>query len=67
MTLDLTGLDYADSTGALALIRLERQARNLSIPVDYVGINDVVGGMINLIDRKALDGLPINREKAVPR
>ncbi len=66
LTIDLSGLNHADSAGALALIRLERQARDHAIPFAFIGINDVVGGMINLIDRDALVRAPIYREKAAP-
>jgi phospholipid/cholesterol/gamma-HCH transport system permease protein len=54
LTVDLAGLDFLDSAGALALIELESESRARSISYDLVNLTDKARGIMGLIDSKAL-------------
>lgn len=51
---DLQGLDYLDSAGALLLEQLGSEAQARSIPVTFVNLNDRTKGIMGLLDRTAL-------------
>jgi phospholipid/cholesterol/gamma-HCH transport system permease protein len=59
LTVDLAGLDFLDSAGALALIELENQARSRSITYELVSLPDKARGIMGLIDPKALTTPPL--------
>jgi phospholipid/cholesterol/gamma-HCH transport system permease protein len=59
LTVDLAGLDFLDSAGALALIELENQARARSITYELVNPSDKARGIMGLIDPKALTTQPL--------
>jgi phospholipid/cholesterol/gamma-HCH transport system permease protein len=59
LTVDLAGLDFLDSAGALALIELENQARTRSITYELVNPSDKARGIMALIDPKALTISPL--------
>jgi phospholipid/cholesterol/gamma-HCH transport system permease protein len=59
LTVDLAGLDFLDSAGALALIELEHQARARSITYELVNPSDKARGIMGLIDPKALTTPPL--------
>jgi phospholipid/cholesterol/gamma-HCH transport system permease protein len=59
LTVDLAGLDFLDSAGALALIELENQARTRSITYELVNPSDKARGIMGLIDPKALTTPPL--------
>ncbi|MGQ9655362.1 MAG: STAS domain-containing protein, partial [Thermodesulfobacteriota bacterium] len=54
VTVDLRGLDYLDSAGALLLEQLQQEAQARSIPVRLINLNDRVRGIMGLLDRAAL-------------
>jgi phospholipid/cholesterol/gamma-HCH transport system permease protein len=59
LTVDLAGLDFLDSAGALALIELEDQARARSMTYELVNPSDKARGIMSLIDPKALTTPPL--------
>ncbi|MHB9074841.1 MAG: MlaE family lipid ABC transporter permease subunit [Desulfobaccales bacterium] len=59
LTVDLAGLDFLDSAGALALIELENHARTRSITYELVNPSDKTRGIMGLIDLKALTTPPL--------
>ena len=63
LTVDLAGLDFLDSAGALALIELENQARARSITYELVNPSDKARGIMGLIDPKALVTPPLISER----
>lgn len=64
LTVNLTGLTHADSTGALTLIRMEDMARERSVPFAFTGVTREIQGIMDLIDRRSLTEPPIHPEKA---
>jgi phospholipid/cholesterol/gamma-HCH transport system permease protein len=60
---DLAGLEYLDSAGALALIQLESESQARSIPCRFVGMTDKARRIMDLIDRQALTQPPLIAEK----
>jgi phospholipid/cholesterol/gamma-HCH transport system permease protein len=65
LTMDLSGVDYLDSAGALALIRLEGEAQTRSIPFRFAQVPEEAGKIMGLIDRKALTQVPLITERKV--
>jgi phospholipid/cholesterol/gamma-HCH transport system permease protein len=63
LTVDLAGVDYLDSAGALALIELEREARGRSMTFEFVNLTDKARGIMGLIDPKALTIPPLITER----
>lgn len=63
LTVDLAGLNYLDSAGALALIELENQARSRSITYELVNLTNKARGILDLIDTKALTIPPLITER----
>jgi phospholipid/cholesterol/gamma-HCH transport system permease protein len=62
LSVDLAGVEYMDSAGALALIELENRARSLSIPFDLLNVSGKNQGLLSLIDRGALQRPPLRPE-----
>lgn len=54
VTVDLRGLDYLDSAGALLLEQLQQEAQARSIPVRLINLNERARGIMGLLDRAAL-------------
>jgi phospholipid/cholesterol/gamma-HCH transport system permease protein len=63
LTLDLAGVDFLDSAGALALIELENEARSRSMTFELVNLTDKARGIMGLIDPKALTTPPLVSER----
>jgi phospholipid/cholesterol/gamma-HCH transport system permease protein len=63
LTVDLAGVDYLDSAGALALMELERDARGRSMTFEFVNLTDKARGIMGLIDPKALTIPPLITER----
>jgi phospholipid/cholesterol/gamma-HCH transport system permease protein len=61
LTIDLQGLDYIDSAGALFLLRMEEEAAKRSIPFEITNMSPRVESVVGIIDRRAV-ALP--REEA---
>jgi phospholipid/cholesterol/gamma-HCH transport system permease protein len=59
LTVDLAGVDYLDSAGALALMELERDARSRSITFAFTNLSDKARGIMGLIDPMALTTPPL--------
>jgi len=51
LLIDLGGVDYLDSAGALVLMETERYAAEFSIPLAYENMSKEVSGILSLIDR----------------
>jgi phospholipid/cholesterol/gamma-HCH transport system permease protein len=62
LSVDLAGVDYLDSAGALALIELQNRASALSIPVDLLNVSEKDHGLLSLIDREVLQRPPLRPE-----
>ena len=63
LTVDLAGVDYLDSAGALALLELEGQARSRSITLTFANFSDKARRIMALIDPQALDTPPLITER----
>jgi phospholipid/cholesterol/gamma-HCH transport system permease protein len=66
LSVDLAGVDYLDSAGALALIELENIAKSLTIPFDLLNVSGTNHGLLGLIDREALQRPPLRPESVRP-
>jgi len=66
ISVDLAEVNYLDSAGALALIELENLARSLTIPFDLLNVSGTNHGLLNLIDREALQRPPLRPESVRP-
>ncbi|MGE5844808.1 MAG: ABC transporter permease [Syntrophaceae bacterium] len=62
LSVDLAGVEYLDSAGALALIQLQNRASALSIPVDLLNVSEKDHGLLGLIDREVLQRPPLRPE-----
>lgn len=65
LTVDLAGVDYLDSAGALALIELGNQARGGSMTFELVNLTDKARGIMGLIDPEALATAPLITDRQV--
>jgi phospholipid/cholesterol/gamma-HCH transport system permease protein len=59
LKVDLAGIDFLDSAGALALIELENESRSRNIPFELLNLGDKARGIMDLIDPKALATAPL--------
>ena len=66
LAVDLAGVEYLDSAGALALIELENLAKSLTIPFDLLNVSGTNHGLLGLIDREALQRPPLRPESVRP-
>lgn len=55
---DLTGVDYLDSAGALVLMDVEKYAAESAIPLAYENMSKEISGILSLIDRSAVLDAP---------
>ncbi len=62
ISVDLAGVKYLDSAGALALIELQNRAKALSIPVELRNISPEDHGLLSLIDPEVLTKPPLRPE-----
>jgi phospholipid/cholesterol/gamma-HCH transport system permease protein len=63
ITVDMTELAHIDSVGALALIRMEKRARERVLPFTFEGMRREVKGIMDSIDDESLSMPPIHKEK----
>jgi phospholipid/cholesterol/gamma-HCH transport system permease protein len=63
LVIDLTHVDYLDSSGALMLIEIEEKAKANSIPFEFINISEKTKEMVALINRDALRATPLIAEK----
>jgi len=59
LTVDLAGVDYLDSAGALALMALQDEARGRSVTLEIVNLSPKAQGILSLIDPQALTTPPL--------
>jgi phospholipid/cholesterol/gamma-HCH transport system permease protein len=59
LTVDLAGVDYLDSAGALALMELQDEARGRSVTMEIVNLSPKAQGIMSLIDPQALTTPPL--------
>ena len=59
LTVDLAGVEFLDSAGALALMELESNARGRSVTFEFANLTDKARGIMGLIDPKALVTPPL--------
>jgi phospholipid/cholesterol/gamma-HCH transport system permease protein len=59
VTVDLSGVDYMDSAGALLLLEMENKARSRSVPLTIAHMSGTGKGIFNLLDRDALAAPPL--------
>ena len=60
VTVDLTGVDYMDSAGALLLIEMEEKAATRSMPFSLEGMSEKAQDILSLVNREALTTEPLN-------
>ncbi|MHB9074892.1 MAG: ABC transporter permease [Desulfobaccales bacterium] len=66
LTVDLTGLEYIDSAGALALMDLKDEAEARSIPCSLIKASEKTRGVMGLIDPEAITMAPLRPEEVTP-
>jgi phospholipid/cholesterol/gamma-HCH transport system permease protein len=54
LTVDLAGVQYLDSAGALALLEFEQETRGRSVTFEFVNLSQKARGIMGLIDTQAL-------------
>ena len=59
LRVDLAGLQYLDSAGALSLLTLRRRAESQSIPFRFVNAGEEAGRILALLDRATLHTPPL--------
>lgn len=63
LTVDLAGVEYLDSAGALVLVQLAGEAQTKSIPFDLANMTDEAKRIMGLLDREALTTAPLDYDK----
>jgi phospholipid/cholesterol/gamma-HCH transport system permease protein len=63
LIVDLAGVEYLDSAGALGLLQLESESKARSVPLQFVNLSDKAKGIMGLIDPEALKIPPLIRER----
>ena len=66
IAVDVSGVEYLDSAGALALIEMENLCRSRGIPFELLGVSRKDHGLLGLIDREALQRPPLRPESERP-
>ena len=59
LTIDLAGVNYLDSAGALALLQLQQESRGRSVAFEFANLTDKARGIMGLIDPEALTTPPL--------
>jgi len=59
LSVDLSGIKYLDSAGALVLLQFENQMKVRSIPFQLIHITDEVKGIMDLLDPSILTATPL--------
>jgi len=63
LTVDLAGVEYLDSAGALALMELASDARGRSVTFEFANLSDKAQGIMGLIDLQSLVIPPLITER----
>jgi len=58
LRVDLSGVQYLDSAGALALLKIREKARSFPIPFQFVGVPEEARKIMDLLDRPASKSPP---------
>jgi phospholipid/cholesterol/gamma-HCH transport system permease protein len=66
LEINLGGVTYLDSAGALALFRIEEENVTRSVPVTFHDVTDEIKGILNLLDRKAHQIPPLVPTRKAP-
>jgi len=64
VSIDLSGVEYMDSAGALAVLKAKRAARADSIACEITGVSGRAGNILKLLSTEALDKEPIIKDRA---
>jgi len=64
LTVDLAGVDYLDSAGALALVQMESEAQARAVSFSFNNVHEEARRIMGLIDRQALSQPPLIPEKS---
>jgi phospholipid/cholesterol/gamma-HCH transport system permease protein len=59
LSVDLSGVNYLDSAGALVLLQFENQMKARSIPFQWIRMTDEVQGIMGLLDPSVLITTPV--------
>jgi phospholipid/cholesterol/gamma-HCH transport system permease protein len=63
LEVDLARLEYLDSSGALALLALEKEAKTRNIPFSFANTSEATQRIMGLIDPATLDLPPLRQEE----
>lgn len=63
LTVDLAGVTFLDSVGALALVELEEEAAARTIPFRLANVSGEIQKILGIIDREALTAPPLKVEE----
>jgi phospholipid/cholesterol/gamma-HCH transport system permease protein len=63
LMVDLSGIEYLDSAGALGLVQLEDRAEAGAIPFQFVNVTAEAERVMGLIDREALTAKPLTSDR----
>lgn len=66
LTVDLSGIEYLDTAGAMILLQLKSEADAQSISFEFVRMTQKTKGIMNLLDSKALAEPPLMHKAKVP-
>ena len=64
-TLDLSKIEYLDSSGALALRTFEREAQKKNIPLAFLNTTPEAQRVMDLIDMQAIEGPSLRQEEVL--
>jgi phospholipid/cholesterol/gamma-HCH transport system permease protein len=63
LSVDLSKIDYLDSSGALALFAFQKAARKKNIPLAFLNTTPEAQRVMDLIDPEAIDTPPLRQEE----
>jgi phospholipid/cholesterol/gamma-HCH transport system permease protein len=63
LSVDLSHIEYLDSSGALALRTLEREAQRQTIPLTFVNTTPEAQRVMDLVDPEVIDEPPLREEE----
>jgi phospholipid/cholesterol/gamma-HCH transport system permease protein len=63
LAIDLSGLTYMDSAGALVILQAEREARARSVPCRLLNPPEQARRMLAILSREALEAEPVVKER----
>jgi phospholipid/cholesterol/gamma-HCH transport system permease protein len=63
VSVDLSRVEYLDSSGAMALLTLQAEARRRNIPLDFINTTPEAQRVMDLIDLKAIAAPPLRQEE----